>query len=94
MMVASVWTQYCETQIREILELSKMGMQPADLARRYDVPLVVIHVWQIKYGSSADQSEPSRLRRLELEISKLGELLGELTVEKDALEAKLGSNRE
>lgn len=93
-MAASGWTQYSETQIREILELAKMGMQPADLARRYNVPVVVIHVWQTKYGSSAGESDLSRFKRLELEIAKLNQLVAELTVEKDALELKLGPNRE
>lgn len=89
-MAASGWTQYSETQIREILELAKMGMQPADLARRYNVPVVVIHVWQTKYGSSAGETDASRLKRLELEIAKLNQLVGELTVEKEQLELKLG----
>ncbi|HEY2774761.1 MAG TPA: transposase [Candidatus Binatia bacterium] len=88
-MAASGWTQYSETQIREILELAKMGMQPADLARRYNVPVVVIHVWQTKYGASAGETDTNRLRRLDMEITKLNQLIGELTVEKDQLETKL-----
>lgn len=93
-MAASGWTQYSETQIREILELAKMGMQPADLARRYNVPVVVIHVWQTKYGSTAGETDASRLKRLETEIAKLNQLVGELTVEKDALEARIGPSRD
>jgi len=93
-MAASGWTQYSETQIREILELAKMGMQPADLARRYNVPVVVIHVWQTKYGGNAGESDASRLQRLRLEIDKLGQLVSELTVEHDQLDAKLGGKKD
>ena len=93
-MAASGWTQYSETQIREILELAKMGMQPADLARRYNVPVVVIHVWQTKYGGNAGESDSSRLARLQLEIGKLNQLVAELTAEQDQLEAKLGTKKE
>ena len=93
-MAASGWTQYSETQIREILELAKMGMQPADLARRYNVPVVVIHVWQTKYGSSSGESDASRHRRLEMEITKLNQLVGELTLEYDQLSAKLAAKKE
>ncbi|HYC54757.1 MAG TPA: transposase [Candidatus Binatia bacterium] len=75
------WTQYTEQQIREILGLARMGMQPADLARRYNVPVVVIHVWQTKYGEGNGESDRGRLHRLEEEISKLNQLVGELTVE-------------
>jgi uncharacterized protein YjcR len=92
-MAASGWTQYSETQIREILELAKMGMQPADLARRYNVPVVVIHVWQTKYGGQAGESDAGRLRRLELEINKLNQLVGELSAEREQLEAKMASAR-
>jgi uncharacterized protein YjcR len=93
-MAASGWTQYSETQIREILELAKMGMQPADLARRYNVPVVVIHVWQTKYGGTSGESDASRLQRLRLEIDKLNQLVGELTVEHDQLDAKLAGKKE
>lgn len=93
-MAASGWTQYSETQIREILELAKMGMQPADLARRYNVPVVVIHVWQTKYGAIAGESDASRLQRLQSEIAKLHELIAELGVEQDQLETKLAAKKE
>lgn len=93
-MAASGWTQYSETQIREILELAKMGMQPADLARRYNVPVVVIHVWQTKYGSTSGESDIVRFRRLELEISKLHQLIAELTVEYDQLGARLAAKKD
>jgi len=93
-MAASGWTQYSETQIREILELAKMGMQPADLARRYNVPVVVIHVWQTKYGANAGESDASRLQRLQSEIAKLNQLIAELTVEHDQLASKLSSTKE
>lgn len=93
-MAASGWTQYSETQIREILELAKMGMQPADLARRYNVPVVVIHVWQTKYGANAGESDAARLQRLETEIAKLNQLVSELTAEHDDLEAKLSKEKE
>lgn len=92
-MAASGWTQYTETQIREILELAKMGMQPADLARRYNVPVVVIHVWQTKYGASAGESDLSRLQRLESEIAKLNQLVEELTAEHEQLETKLAASK-
>ena len=92
-MTASGWTQYSETQIREILELSKMGMQAADLARRYNVPVVVIHVWQTKYGASAGESDASRLQRLQSEIANLHQLISDLSVEHDELEAKLAAKR-
>jgi uncharacterized protein YjcR len=93
-MAASGWTQYSETQIREILELAKMGMQPADLARRYNVPVVVIHVWQTKYGATSGETDASRYRRLEAEIAKLNQLIGELTVEYEQLGTKLGTRKE
>lgn len=89
-MASSGWTQYSENQIREILELARMGMQPADLARRYNVPVVVIHVWQTKYGDSGGESDRGRLRRLEEDISKLNQLVGELTVEYHQLREKVG----
>ena len=92
-MAASGWTQYSETQIREILELAKMGMQPADLARRYNVPVVVIHVWQTKYGASAGETDAARLQRLQTEIAKLHQLVGELTAEYEQLEAKHSATR-
>jgi uncharacterized protein YjcR len=93
-MAASGWTQYSETQIREILELAKMGMQPADLARRYNVPVVVIHVWQTKYGSTSGESDVSRYRRLEAEITKLHQLVGELTTEYEQLGEKLAAKKD
>lgn len=93
-MAASGWTQYSETQIREILELAKMGMQPADLARRYNVPVVVIHVWQTKYGANAGEPDTARLQRLQSEIAKLNQLVAELTVEHDELAAKLAVKKE
>lgn len=89
-MAGSGWTQYSETQIREILELAKMGMQPADLARRYNVPVVVIHVWQSKYGSKTGETDASRLQRLDSEIEKLNQLVAELSSERDELQARLG----
>jgi len=84
------WTQYSESQIREILELAKMGMQPADLARRYNVPVVVIHVWQSKYAGRPPESDAERLVRLEAEIGKLRQLIGELSFEHAELLAKSG----
>ena len=93
-MAASGWTQYSETQIREILELAKMGMQPADLARRYNVPVVVIHVWQTKYGSTSGETDTARYRRLESEIGKLNQLVAELTTEYEQLGAKLAAKKD
>jgi len=93
-MAASGWTQYSETQIREILELAKMGMQPADLARRYNVPVVVIHVWQTKYGANTAESDSGRLQRLQLEIAKLQQLSADLSIEHDQLEAKLANKKD
>lgn len=89
-MSSSGWTQYTENQIREILKLAKMGMQPADLSRRYNVPVVVIHVWQTKYGAITGESDRGRLHRLEEEISKLNQLVGELTVEYHQIKEKVG----
>ena len=81
-------SKFNEEQIVRIIKESEAGAKTADLCRRHGISEQTFYRWKAKYGG-LDVKEARRLKVLEDENRRLKQLLGEVTLEKKALEELL-----
>ena len=76
--------RFSEEQIIAILKEYEAGARMADLSRKHGVSEQSLYRWKSKYGGM-DVSEAKRLKRLEVENTKLKHLLAESMLDNKAL---------
>ena len=81
-------SRFTEEQIIGVLKESEAGVKTSDLLRKHGISEQTLYRWKAKYGGMT-VSEARRLKVLEDENRKLKQLLGEVTLEKKALEELL-----
>ncbi len=82
-------SRFTESQIIAILKAAEAGARVPDLAREHGVSAPTIYAWRAKYGG-LEVSEAKRLRELEDENHKLKQMVGDLSLDIQALKSALG----
>jgi putative transposase len=77
--------RFTEEQIIGILKQHEKGAKPADLIRQYNISEQTFYRWKSKFGGM-DVSDAKKLKQLEEENRRLKQLVGELTLDKQALQ--------
>lgn len=80
--------RYTEEQIVRILGEAEAGVKVEDLVRKYGVSRNTIYRWRSKYGGM-EVSDVRRLKELEEENRRLKKIVGDLTLEIDAVKSVL-----
>lgn len=80
--------RYTEEQIVRILGEAEGGMTVEELTRKYGVSRNTIYRWRSKYGGM-EVSDVRRLKELEEENRRLKKIVGDLTLEIDAVKSVL-----
>ena len=83
--------RHSEEQIIAILKQGQAGVKTAEICRQHGISEQTFYRWKAKYGG-LELSEAKKLRRLEDENRKLKQLVGELSLEKRALQDVLSKN--
>ena len=78
--------RFNEEQIIGILKESEAGAEAGELCRRHGITKGSLYRWKAKYGGM-QVSEARRLRALEEENRRLKQLVADLTLDKQALQA-------
>jgi putative transposase len=76
--------RFSEEQIIGILKSHESGMKLADLLRQYGISEQTFYRWKSKYGGM-EASDAKKLKQLEEENRRLKQLVGELTLDNQAL---------
>ena len=76
--------RFTEEQIIGILKQHERGAKAADLARQHNITEQTFYRWKSKYGGM-EISDAKKLKQLEEENRRLKQLVGELTLDKQAL---------
>jgi putative transposase len=76
--------RHSEEQIIRILKAHETGMKVADIIRQYGISEQTFYRWKSKYGGM-EVNEAKRLRQLEEENRRLKQLVGDLTLDNQAL---------
>ncbi len=79
-------SRFNEEKIIGILKESEAGAEPGELCRRHGITRGSLYRWKAKYGG-LQVSEARRLRTLEEENRRLKQLVADLTLDKQALQA-------
>ena len=80
--------RYTEEQIVRILGEAEAGVKVEELVRKYGVSRNTIYRWRSKYGGM-EVSDVRRLKELEEENRRLKKIVGDLTLEIDAVKSVL-----
>ncbi len=80
-----------EEQIIAVLKQGQAGVKTAEICRQHGISEQTFYRWKAKYGG-LELSEAKKLRRLEEENRKLKQLVGELSLDKQALQDVLSKN--
>ena len=83
--------RHSEEQIIAILKQAQAGVKTAEICRQRGISEQTYCRWKAKYGG-LELSEAKKLRRLEEENRKLKQLVGELSLDKQALRDVLSKN--
>lgn len=83
--------RHSEEQIIAILKQGQAGVKTAEICRQHGISEQTFYRWKAKYGG-LELSEAKKLRRLEDENRKLKQLVGELSLDKRALQDVLSKN--
>ena len=83
--------RHSEEQIIAILKQAQAGIKTAEICRQHGISEQTYYRWKAKYGG-LELSEAKKLRRLEDENRKLKQLVGELSLDKQALQDVLSKN--
>ena len=83
--------RHSEEQIIAILKQAQAGIKTAEICRQHGISEQTYYRWKAKYGG-LELSEAKKLRRLEDENRKLKQLVGELSLDKQALQNVLSKN--
>ena len=81
-------SRYSEEQIVGILKESEDGVPTGELCRKHGISEQTYYRWKSKYGGLS-VSEAQRLKQLEEENRKLKQMVAELMLDKQALQAVL-----
>jgi putative transposase len=81
-------SRFSEEQIIGVLKESEAGVETAELCRRHEVSQQTFYRWKSKYGGMS-VSEAQRLKQLEEENRKLKQMVADLMLDKQALQAVL-----
>lgn len=81
-------SRFNEEQIVAILKESEAGLGTDELCRKYGVSQQTFYRWKAKYGGMS-VSEAQRLKQLEDENRKLKQMVADLMLDKQALQAVL-----
>ena len=76
--------RFTEEQIIKILKLQENGMKVADILREHGISEQTFYRWKSKYGGM-EASDAKKLKQLEEENRRLKQLVGELTLDNQAL---------
>ena len=79
-------SRFNEEQIIGVLRESEAGVETAELCRRHGVSKQTFYRWKSKYGGMS-VSEAQRLKQLEDENRKLKQMVADLMLDKQALQA-------
>ena len=77
--------RHSEEQIIAILKQAQAGVKTAEICRQHGISEQTYYRWKAKYGG-LELSEAKKLRRLEEENRQLKQLVGELSLDKRALQ--------
>ena len=83
--------RHSEEQIIAILKQAQAGVKTAEICRQHGSSEQTYYRWKAKYGG-LELSEAKKLRRLEDENRKLKQLVGDLSLDKQALQDVLSKN--
>ena len=83
--------RHSEEQIIAILKQAQAGIKTAEICCQHGISEQTYYRWKAKYGV-LELSEAKKLRRLEDENRKLKQLVGELSLDKQALQDVLSKN--
>ncbi len=83
--------RHSEEQIIAILKQAQAGVKTAEICRQHGISEQTFYRWKAKYGG-LELSEAKKLRRLEEENRKLKQLVGDLSLDKQALQDVLSKN--
>jgi putative transposase len=83
--------KHSEAQIIGALKQVDAGRTAAEVGRELGVSKHTIYAWKAKYGG-LEVSEAQRLRQLEDENRRLKELVADLSLDKDMLQAVIRKN--
>ena len=81
-------SRFSEEQIVGILRESEAGMATGELCRKYGIAQQTFYRWKSKYGGMS-VSEAQRLKQLEEENRKLKQMVADLMLDKQGLQAVL-----
>jgi len=77
--------RFTEEQIISILKQYEKGVKVTDIIRQHNISEQTFYRWKSKYGGM-EVSDAKRLKQLEEENRRLKQLVGELTLDKQALQ--------
>ncbi len=83
--------RHSEEQIIAVLKQAQAGVKTVEICRQHGISEQTFYRWKAKYGG-LELSEAKKLRRLEDENRKLKQLVGELSLDKRALQDVLSKN--
>ena len=83
--------RFSEEQMIGILKQYEAGRKVPELAREYEVGEATIYTWKSKYGG-LEVNEAQRLKSLEDENRRLKQLVADLSLDKEALQAIVRKN--
>lgn len=84
--------RFTEEQIIGILKLHENGAKVADIVRQNGISEQTFYRWKSKYGGM-EVSDAKRLKQLEDENRRLKQLVGELSLDNQALKYIIEKNR-
>jgi putative transposase len=84
-------TKHTEEQIIGVVKQMESGRAVKELAREMGVTDQTLYNWRSKYGGM-DVNEAKRLKALEDENRRLKEIVGDLSLDKEALKAVIRKN--
>lgn len=84
--------RFTEEQIIGILKAHESGMKVSDIVRQYGIAEQTFYRWKSKYGG-LEVSDAKKLKQLEDENRRLKQLVGELSLDNQALKYIIEKNR-
>jgi len=77
-------TRFTETQIVSILKQHEAGKSVKDIIREHGISDATFYNWKAKYGGM-EASDVKRMKDLEEENNRLKRIIGNMTLEMDAI---------